>query len=152
MAIIALQQSVRADQRKTVLMIAYGLDRDLPSLDRVATLAVSSELTVMNVGMAIGTLGAHVLKDQTGVALHTANLLVHAAQRVACQIVIEFGIGTDGPPACIGVAFLARDGERSMRIRHFGSRAVCVIRTRVWLGLLGSNSCHYDQRHEPRDD
>jgi hypothetical protein len=91
-AIDALQQSMRPDQRKTILVIRYFLQRNLPTLDGVAAFAVGAELAAMNICVAVSTMGAYVLEDQAGVALGTGHLLVHTAQWVTGVIVIEFWI------------------------------------------------------------
>ena len=54
MAVITLQQSVGADEGKAVLVILNLLERNLPSLNGVATLTIRAELAAMNVGVAIG--------------------------------------------------------------------------------------------------
>lgn len=78
-AIVALQQRVRADQGKPVLVIADLIDGDLPSLDRMAALAVGAELPVMDVRMTVSTVRADLLEDKIRVALRAGDLLVHAA-------------------------------------------------------------------------
>jgi hypothetical protein len=98
-AILALRESVRADQRKTVLVILNSLQRNLPALDRVATRAIGAKLATMDVRMAVCALGADVFEDQVGVTLDAIHFLVHAAKWISSQVVIKFGIGSDGFPA-----------------------------------------------------
>ena len=101
-------------------MIANIFKRYLPTPDRVAAFAVGAELAAMNVSMTIGTVRADVFENQTGVALRAGHFLMHAAQGITGLVVIEFWIGADGRPACVGVAILARCGKWAVRIRHFG--------------------------------
>lgn len=116
MAFLALHQSVRANQWEAILVVANRIQRDLPSFYGVATLAVGSELAAMNIRMAIGAAGAYVLEDQTRMALHASDLLVHAAKRITGLVVVELRIRSDRLPACIGVAVLAGNGNRTVRI------------------------------------
>lgn len=88
----------------------------------MTALAVGAKLTAMDVGVAIGAVGTHVLEDQVGVAPGAANSLVHAAQRIPGLIVIEFGIGADRRPTGIRVAVLAGRRDGTVRIRDFGLR------------------------------
>jgi len=113
---------MRANQWKAVLVIANSLQRDLPSFDGVAIGTVSAELALVDVGMAIGALGADVFEDHAGVTLGAWHFLMHAAQRVSGQIMIEIRIGPDGLPACGGVTIRAGDRNRTMRIGDLGSR------------------------------
>jgi hypothetical protein len=58
----------------------------------MATLAVSSKLPPMDIGVTIGAASTDVLEDQTGVALRAAHLLMHAPQWISGLIVIEIWI------------------------------------------------------------
>src|SRR6201993_2786503 len=79
-AIVALQQSVRPDQGKPILVIAYLLQRNLPTLDRVAAFAVGAELATMDIRVAVGASGTDILEDQADMTFCTTHLFVHAAQ------------------------------------------------------------------------
>lgn len=122
MAIFALRQRVRANQREAVLMVPNGLQGNLPSFDGVTTGAIGAELALVNVGVAIGALRADVLEHHAGMTLGASHFLMHGAQRVAGQIMIEIRIGSYGLPACTGVASSARNGNRTMRIGDLGLR------------------------------
>ncbi len=113
---------MRANQRKAVLVIPNSLQRDLPSFDGVTIGAVGAELALVYVGVAIGALRADVLENHAGMTLCACHFLMHAAQRIASQIVIEIRIGSDGFPACIGVAFGAGNRNRTVRIGDLGLR------------------------------
>ena len=106
MALIAGGNCVRAHQREAIVVIADGL-RDLPSGDGVAAFTICAELAAMNVCVAISTMRACILEDQACVALHAADLGVHAAQRITRLIVIELGVGANRLPACVRMAVLA---------------------------------------------
>jgi len=98
-ALLALHQLMRAHQRETVLVILNSLQRDLPPFHRMATGAIGAELAAMDIGVAIGALGTDVLEDQIRVALNASHFLVHAAEGISGQIVVELGIGSYGLPA-----------------------------------------------------
>jgi hypothetical protein len=92
-AIFALCEGMRPNQRESVLVVLNRLQRNLPAFHRVAVRAIGSELAAMDVGVTIRTLRTYVFEYQAGVAVGAAHVLMHAAQRVSGQIVIEFGIG-----------------------------------------------------------
>lgn len=94
----------------------------------MAAFAVGSELTAMNVGMAVCATRADIMKNQGCVALSTGHIFMHAAERITGLIVIEFRAGADRLPAGIGVAVLAGNGDRPMGIGH--------LRSRIYSGLL----------------
>jgi hypothetical protein len=120
MARIALHQRVRSHQREAVLVVSNRLQRSLPALHRVAVSAIGAELAAMDIGMAVAALRTHVLEHHAGVALTATYVLVHAAQRISGQIVVECGIGADRLPACVGMTIGARCGDRTMGIGHLG--------------------------------
>ena len=124
MAIVALCHGVRASQRKAIVVILDGLDVHRPSLHVVTLLAIRSELSAVNVSMAFGALTADVGEDHLGVALRTGNTLVHAAQRVAGLVVIEFRNGANRFPAADGVTVLTGDCQIAVR-------ACCGLRRRA---------------------
>ena len=78
-AIFALHCRVSTQQRKTILVIFYLLDRDIPALNGVALRAVCSHFSLVNVGVAILAILADVGKDGLAVALHALHFFVHAA-------------------------------------------------------------------------
>lgn len=131
MAVFALQQSVSANQREAILMIADLADGNMPALHRVATCAIRSKLTTMNIRVTVRALRSNLFEDQIGMALRTGNLGVHAAQRIAGQIVIKFRIRADWFPACVGMAVLARNCNWAMRIGDFGLRTTNLRSRRV---------------------
>lgn len=133
-ALIAFHQGVRPDKRKAILVIANRIQRNVPTLDRVATFTIRAKLPAMNVGMAIGAAGTCVLEAQAGMALSAGYLQVHAPQWIARTLMIKLGVRSDRLPTGIAVAILARDGQRAMRVGHLGlwtadTRARVVLRS-----------------------
>lgn len=114
---------MRTHKGEAILVIANLLERDLPTLDRVAAFAVGAELAAMYIGMAISAMRAHILENQTGVALGAGNFFVHAVQRITRAVMIKLGIRPDRFPAGVGMAVLARHGDGAVRIGYFGLRA-----------------------------
>lgn len=94
----AVNSRVCADQRKPILVIAYRLYRNRPTLDRVTRFAVGAELPAVKIGMAVRTPLAHVGKHQFDVALRAFHFFMRAAQRVARRIVVKFRDAADWPP------------------------------------------------------
>ena len=119
-ALFALHQGMGSNQREAVLVVLNGLQRGLPAFDGVAIGAIGSKLATMDVGVAIGASRTYIFEHHAGVALAATHVLVHAAQRISGEIVIEFGVGTDGLPACIAMTVGAWNGERAMGIGHLG--------------------------------
>jgi len=125
-AIVALRQCMRSYKWEAVLMVANRIQRDIPALDRVATLAIGAKLPAMDVGVTIGTFRADILENQTGMALGAADLLMHSPQGIASAIVVEFWIRANRLPTGIGVAILARSGQRAMRVGDLGLRTADI--------------------------
>lgn len=111
----AFEEGVRSQQRKAVLVLAYGLHGNRPPRDRVALLALRAHLPAVNVGVTIGALFPDIGEHRLGVTLRARHALVHAAQRIARGVVVELWHIADGLPSGERVAVLARNGERTMR-------------------------------------
>lgn len=116
MAVGALEHSVRAEQRKPVLVLLQLLGAKIPPLHGVTLLAIRAELAAVNIRMAICATSAHIFEYGTCMALRASDLLVHATQGVARSVVIELRNATDRLPTCICMAVFARDADRSVRI------------------------------------
>ena len=114
-ALIAIKSGMCTDEREAVQVLVDLLDRNIPSLDGVALLAISAHLALVNVGVAIRALHAHVAEDRFGVALRAADAFVHPAERVLGCVVIEFRNGADRLPTAQGMAVLTGDAEASVR-------------------------------------
>jgi hypothetical protein len=119
---LAFHQGVRPHQRKTVLVIANRIQRNVPALDGVAAFAVGPELAAMYIRVAIGAVCTHILEYQARVTLCARYLLVHAAQRITSLVVTELGIRPDWLPTRVSMAILARSSDWTMGIRHLGLR------------------------------
>jgi len=121
-AIFALRQGMGADQGEAVLVIPNSLQGNLPSFDGMAIGAVGAELALVDVGVAVGALGADVFEDHAGVTLGAWHFLMHGAQRIPGEIVIEIRIGADRFPTGGGVTIGARDRNGTVRIGNPGLR------------------------------
>lgn len=143
--VVALQQCMRAHQWEPILMIANLLERCLPALHRMATLAVGSELPAMNVGVAIGAARAHVLECQAEVALCARHICMHTAQRIAGLVMIEFRIRANRFPTRVAMALHARNRDGPMRIGYLGLRT-----PNAWPWIVGRllQRCACKQREQ----
>ena len=115
MALITLQNRMRAEQRKSVEVLLNRLDRYLPSEDRMALGAILAELSAVNVGVTIGAVLPNVGKNWFCMASRAGNFFVHATQRVARGVVVEFWNGTNGDPAGVRVAIFTGDVKWTVR-------------------------------------
>ncbi len=115
MTSVAGQSGVSADQGEPVLVLLDVLDGNLPAFDRMAFLAVGSELSAVDIGVAVSARVANVRKHQFGVALSArAHGRVHATQRISGLAVIKIRHRTNWFPTRTGVAGLARKSERTV--------------------------------------
>ena len=76
---IAVYGSVRPSQREAVVMLLNLLDGDIPSTDRVALLAVRSQLPIVNVGVTILAVLSNVGENRPDVTFSATHRLMHAA-------------------------------------------------------------------------
>jgi len=106
---IAVDRSVRPSQRKSVVMLLYVLNGDLPSTDGVTLLAVRAQLPLVNVGVAILAALSNVSENRPDVTFSATHRLMHAAQRIFCLVVIEFRNSSDRFPCARRVAVLTRN-------------------------------------------
>ena len=108
-------------------MVADGRHGNLPAFDGVTRFAVCAELAAVNVRMAVRAFLSGVRKDQLHVALGALHFLVHAAQRVACLVMVKLRNAADRLPAQRGVTVLAGNVEGSVRIACSG-----FLRRTLW--------------------
>jgi hypothetical protein len=106
-AVLALHGSMSAEEWETILVIVDLLYGDLPALHGVALRAVRPHLPLVDIGVTILAILAHVGEHRFGVALRAGHLFMQTAQRILGLIVVEFGDRTDGAPSCGGMAILA---------------------------------------------
>lgn len=111
---LAVYGGVRSDQGKPVLVARHGLHRDTPAPDRVALLALCSELPPVNVRVTIGAIHPHIGEHELRVAKGAWHRLMEPAEREARFLVGEIQYGPKRFPAGGGVTILARNGERAM--------------------------------------
>ena len=112
---IAVHRGVRSGQGKAVVVLLDLLNRHLPPPDRVAGLAIGSQLPLVNISMAVLAALSNVAEHRLDVALSAGDGLVHAAQRIARPVVVEFWNGSNRlPPAC-GMTILAGNREAAVR-------------------------------------
>lgn len=140
MARIAVHRSVCAKKRKAVVVLLDLLDLNVPALHVVALFAAGSELPLMNIGVTVGALPAHIGEDRLRVALRAGNALVHSAQGEARGVVIKFWNSPNRLPAFERVAVLARDAEW----------AVWAARRRLRLCLPGRRLLRQNRTHHQR--
>ena len=106
-ACIAIHSRVCARQRKTIVVLLQLLNRNLPSANGMALLAISSQLALVDVGMAVLTALSNIGKNRPDVTLSAADAGVHAPQGIFGLVVFEFRNGADGSPGIGSVAVLA---------------------------------------------
>ena len=75
---VAVHSRVRSGKREAIVMLLDLLHADLPSLDRVALLAVRSQLPPVDIGMTILAALPDIRKHRLHVALHAGHRQVHA--------------------------------------------------------------------------
>lgn len=133
-----IQGRMRTHQGKAILVLVDLLHRDLPSLYCMALVAGCAELALVNIGMAVGALLAHIGEHRPGVALGATDPLVHAAQRKSGLAVVELRDIADRLPPAQGVTVLAGDVQRPVRALRTG--VACPLR-RSWR-----------RNHQPEDN
>lgn len=116
----AIQRCVGSHQGKTVLVLVNLLRGNLPTLYAVALLTTGSELTLVDIRVAIGALVAYILKYRFDVALGARNSLMQPTQRVPGLIVVEFWCVSNRLPSAQGMAVLTGDIEGAVRTSAIG--------------------------------
>lgn len=116
MAVRTLQKRVGTQQGKAILMLLDPLGLDIPAFHRVTLLTIGAKLAAVDIRVAIRAARADVREDKIGMALVAIHFLVHAAQRVARQVVIKLRNTADGFPTRIRVAVLARDVDGAVGV------------------------------------
>jgi len=112
---IAVDRRMGADQRKAVLMLIDGMDRDLPAIDPVAGIALRPVFPSMKVGMAILAVAAHVGEHRIDVAFLARHSHMHATQGVTGFSVIKLRFAADRFPRRGAMAVLTRNLHRAVR-------------------------------------
>lgn len=112
---VACHGRVGSCQRKAVIVLLDLLNRNLPSADRVALLAIRSQLPLVNVRVTVLASLSDAAEYHLDVTLDAAYRLVHAAQRISRLVVIEFRDRADRLPPRRGVAVLTRQVQIPVR-------------------------------------
>jgi hypothetical protein len=106
-ALVALYGSVSAQKRKSILVIADLLHRDIPALNGMALRAVRPHLAAMDVRVAIGAILPNIGEHGFYMALGALYLFVHAPERIFRLVVVEFGDRANRTPTRRRVAIFA---------------------------------------------
>lgn len=120
----AVGKRVGAHQRESILVIPDHIEGYIPALDGVTLLAVGPHLATMNIGVAVGAMGADIAEHEADVTLDAGDFLVHAAQWITGLIVIKLGQGANGLPTGKRVAILTRHGHAAVRVSHLCVRGI----------------------------
>ena len=112
---VAIHHRVGSNQREAVLVILNRADIRFPALHRVARLAVCAHLSAMNICMAIRALRSNIRENWFRMALRAGHVRMHAAQRILCLIVIEFGDRADRLPSSLRVTVLTGHSQGTVR-------------------------------------
>jgi hypothetical protein len=138
---------MRANEGKAILVALDLLYRNHPSFNGVTRLAIGAQLTFMNVGMAIGTLGAYVGEDGLGVASGAAYALVHAAQGIAGAIVVKFRNRAKRFPTQRGMTILTGQVQISVRTAGLGVALSLSARRYACGQQRQQQSCQNRRKH-----
>jgi hypothetical protein len=114
-AIFALHRCVGAQQREAILVILDLLNGNLPPTDGVALRTVRAKPSAVNVRVAVRAIFPNIGEYRLDVTLCATHVFVHAAQRITCAAVIEFGNNSNGVPTVCNVTIFTRDCERTVR-------------------------------------
>lgn len=112
---VAVDGCMRPSEREAVVVLLNLLDRNLPASNGVALFAVGSQLTPVNIGVAILTTLTDVGEYRLHVALRAGYRLMHAAKRISRLSMIELRNCANRPPRVRGMAVLAGSVQISMR-------------------------------------
>ena len=112
---IAVHHCVRADERKTILVLVDVMDRYLPAVCVVAQLALRAVLAPMQIGMTVLTLVRSISEFQIRVAVAACDHRVASPQGKPRLCMVEFDLVRDYLPVRRGVAGDARQIQRPMR-------------------------------------
>lgn len=117
-------------KREAILVILHLLNRNVPTLNRVALRAIRAHFSLVDVGVTVLAILADVGKNRLDVALGALCFFVHAAQRVLRFVVIELHDAANRPPSSRGVTVFAWNIQGSA-VRTSGSFS---LRVAAWSG------------------
>jgi hypothetical protein len=95
---LTFYRRMRADEREAILVVTNSGYGDLPAFNGVTRLTIRAELSAVNVRVAIRAFLSHIGENEFHMALGALHFFVHAAQRIAGSIVVEFRNTSDGLP------------------------------------------------------
>jgi len=101
---VTVHGRVSADQRKTVLVLVDGMDRDLPTIDSVTHVALRAVSAPVDVGVTVLAIAARIGKDRIDVALLAPYSHVHSTQGIPGLVVIKLRVTASRLPGRQGVA------------------------------------------------
>jgi len=137
---IAVHSCVGTGQRETIVVLLHIFNRDRPSADGVALLAIRAQLTLVNIGVAVLAALPDVGENHLHVTLDASDTGVHTAQRIARLVVVELRNCADRLPAIRGVTVLARNDQ------------IAVWTTRAFGGLRSSASRERGKREHHNEN
>jgi hypothetical protein len=114
---IAVGRRMSAGEWETILVVLYGLHGYFPATHGMTLVAFPSELTSVNVRVAIGALPPHRVEDELDVALAAIHRLVETSKRIGGLLVAEVRPRTDGSPTRGCMAVLTGNRESSVRAK-----------------------------------
>lgn len=119
---IAVHGGVRADQRKTILMLIDGMDGDLPATDPMTQVALCSIFPPVQVGMAILAVVSYLGEYQIDMTFPASYPHMHAPQGITRLAVIKLRFAADRFPLRGCMTSFTSDLHRTMRTPGGGSR------------------------------
>jgi hypothetical protein len=102
-------------ERKTIRMVFCARQRNTPTSDGVALLAIAPHLPAVEIRVAIGALPAHIAEHKLGVTLPAFHAGVHPSQRIGSVRMLEVGKRPDWFVARGGMAVRAWSPNRPVR-------------------------------------
>ena len=119
---------MRADQRKTILVLVDVMDRHLPAACVVAQLALRTVLAPMQIRMAVLTSIWGIREFQIRMAVAACHHRVASPKGKPGLCMVEFDLVRDYLPVRRGVAGDARQIQRAMRTlsRRKGPRGLAM--------------------------
>jgi len=138
---VAIDNRVRADERKAVLVFVDVMHRHCPAVDVVAQVALGTILASMNVGVAVLALRTSIGEYGVDVTLLARNLSVQASQRKRRFAMIKLRMPTQRQPSFAGMAVRTRNLQRPMRIS--------VGRRNAGSFLANGRTQEQEEAHEP---
>ena len=129
-------------------MAADRLNRDIPSFDGMAGVAIRPELAAVNVCVAIGAFLADVGENQLHVALRALHLFVHATQGVMRFVVVKLRNAANRLPTQGCMAVLARHVQPGT-VRIAGDAVLCLRKSRTRRVRLNNGRQNAELQHSP---